>query len=367
MNIESITRIVCNTIDRDSGINLINGNDNFVKRVITENGGNVNIEIEFGYPAMRRFEEIREHIVGEVSRIPGVVSVNVRVNQKIAARAVRRGIKLLPGVKNIVVVASGKGGVGKSTTAVNLALALSYEGASVGILDADIYGPSLPTLLGICDKPQTKDGKMMQPLVAHGLQANSIGFLIETDNPLVWRGPLVAQALWQLVSQTHWQDLDYLIIDMPPGTGDVQLTLSQKVPVTGAVIVTTPQDLALLDARKGLKMFQKVDVPILGLIENMSVHICSNCGYKEAIFGTSGGERICQDLGIDLLGKLPLEMSIRMHADAGLPSVIAEPDGRVAEVYRAIARKMTAKLMGIAKDMTSKFPPIVVKKKYDNE
>ncbi|VVD63560.1 ATP-binding protein [Pandoraea terrae] len=357
MNVESINDVLRGIVDPDTGLDLIGGK--YVKQVAADNG-HVGIEIEFGYPAKSQFEAMRERIVAAVSTLPGVEQVIVQVGQKIVAHAVQRGVKLLPGVKNIVAVASGKGGVGKSTTAVNLALALADEGARVGILDADIYGPSLPTLLGIHGKPQSKDGKTLEPMIGHGLQASSIGFLIEPDNPMVWRGPMVTQALEQLLNQTNWQDLDYLIVDMPPGTGDVQLTLAQKVPVTGAVIVTTPQDLALLDARKGVKMFEKVGVPILGLVENMSVHICSNCGHEEPIFGVGGGERMCHDFGIDLLGKLPLEMSIRVHADAGVPSVAAEPDGKVAERYRAIARQMAVKIASKAKDMSSKFPSIVV-------
>jgi len=277
------------------------------------------------------------------------------------AHAAQRGVKLLSNVKNVIAVASGKGGVGKSTTAVNLALALAAEGAAVGILDADIYGPSQPTMMGISGRPETLDGKTMEPLENHGLQVSSIGFMIDPDEPMVWRGPMVTQALQQLLEQTNWRDLDYLIVDMPPGTGDIQLTLSQKVPVTGAVIVTTPQDIALLDARKGLKMFEKVGIPIIGIVENMSTHICSNCGHTEAIFGQGGGEKMCKDFGVDFLGALPLTMSIREQTDSGRPTVVADPDGAVASVYKEIARKVAVKVAEKAKDMTSKFPSIVVK------
>jgi len=286
--------------------------------------------------------------------------VTVNVTSKIVAHAVQRGVKLLPTVKNIIAVASGKGGVGKSTTAANLALALAAEGAAVGILDADIYGPSQPLLMGISGRPETTDGKTMEPMENHGLQVSSIGFMINPDEPMIWRGPIVTQALQQLLTQTNWRDLDYLIVDMPPGTGDVQLTLSQKVPVTGAVIVTTPQDIALLDARKGLKMFEKVDIPILGIIENMSTHICSQCGHAEAIFGEGGGEKMCTDFGIDFLGRLPLTMAIREQADAGKPTVIADPEGPIAAVYKDIARKIAIKVAEKAKDMTSKFPTITI-------
>ncbi|HEV7816945.1 MAG TPA: iron-sulfur cluster carrier protein ApbC, partial [Janthinobacterium sp.] len=277
------------------------------------------------------------------------------------SHTVQRGLKLMPNVKNIIAVASGKGGVGKSTTAVNLALALAAEGAIVGVLDADIYGPSQPMMLGISGRPESSDGKTMEPLENHGIQVSSIGFMIDPDEPMVWRGPMVTQALQQLLDQTNWRNLDYLIVDMPPGTGDIQLTLSQKVPVTGAVIVTTPQDIALLDARKGLKMFEKVGIPILGIVENMSTHICSNCGHAEAIFGAGGGQKMCADYGVDFLGALPLTMAIRQQTDSGRPTVVAEPDGPVAAVYKEIARKIAVKVAEKAKDLTSKFPSIVIK------
>jgi len=329
---------------------------------ISIDGGNVVLEIELGYPAKTQFEPIRKLIATKLRGLPGVDAVSVSVSSKIVSHSVQRGVKLIPGVRNIVAVASGKGGVGKSTTAVNLALALAAEGASVGVLDADIYGPSQPMMLGITGRPESKDGKTLEPMEGHGLQAISIGFLIDLDTPMVWRGPMVTQALEQLLKDTRWRNLDYLIVDMPPGTGDIQLTLAQKVPVTGVVIVTTPQDIALIDARKGLKMFEKVGIPILGIVENMSTHICSRCGHEEPIFGHGGAERMSKEYGTELLGSLPLDRAIREQADSGKPTVVADPDGPVAEIYRAIGRRLAIKIAESAKDMTSKFPNIVVSK-----
>ncbi|MFZ2999509.1 MAG: iron-sulfur cluster carrier protein ApbC [Undibacterium umbellatum] len=330
-----------------------------VKNIKVE-GTDVSLDVELGYPAKSQFELIRAAVVTAIATLPGAGKVTVNVSSKIIAHAVQPGIKLMPNVKNIIAVASGKGGVGKSTTAANLALALAAEGAAVGILDADIYGPSQPMIMGISGRPETVDGKTMEPMENHGLQVSSIGFMIDPDEPMVWRGPLVTQAMQQLLGQTNWRDLDYLIVDMPPGTGDVQLTLSQKVPVTGAVIVTTPQDIALLDARKGLKMFEKVGIPILGIVENMSIHICSNCGHAEHIFGEGGGQKMCADFGVDFLGGLPLTMAIRQQADSGTPTVVAEPDGKIAGLYKDIARKVAIKVAEKAKDMTSKFPTITI-------
>ena len=332
---------------------------NGVKHVAVE-GGTVSAEIVLGYPAKSQFDALRALVEAALLQVPGVERAALTRTQSIAAHTVQRGVKLLPNVKNIVAVASGKGGVGKSTTAVNLALALASEGASVGILDADIYGPSLPMMLGITARPESPDGQSMNPLVGHGVQANSIGFLVDQDNPMVWRGPMVTSALEQLLRQTNWQDLDYLIVDMPPGTGDIQLTLAQRVPVTGAVIVTTPQDIALIDAKKGLKMFEKVGIPILGIVENMSIHVCSNCGHAEHIFGAGGAQRMSQEYGVDVLGSLPLDMSIREQADGGHPSVVADPQGPVAQAYRAIARKVAVQIAERSRDMSAKFPTIVV-------
>ena len=267
-----------------------------------------------------------------------------------------------PGVKNIIAVASGKGGVGKSTTAVNLALALAAEGASVGMLDADIYGPSQPMMLGISGRPESLDGQTMEPMRGHGLQVASIGFLVEPDQAMIWRGPMATQALDQLLRQTRWQELDYLIVDMPPGTGDIQLTLSQRVPITGAVIVTTPQDIALLDAKKGLAMFEKVGVPILGIVENMAVYCCPNCGHTEHIFGADGGKKMAAQYNVDYLGALPLTMRIREQSDNGTPTVVAEPDGEIAGLYKAVARKIAIQIADKAKDFSSKFPTITVSK-----
>jgi ATP-binding protein involved in chromosome partitioning len=319
----------------------------------------VQVEIELGYPGKTQFEPIRRDVIAALKQA-GAGNVSVSVASKVVAHSVQRGVKLVPGIKNIIAVASGKGGVGKSTTAVNLALALAAEGAAVGVLDADIYGPSQPTMLGIAGRPESKDGKSLEPMMGHGLQAISIGFLIDVDTPMVWRGPMVTQALEQLLKDTRWRDLDYLVVDLPPGTGDIQLTLAQKVPVTGAVIVTTPQDIALIDARKGLKMFEKVGIPILGVVENMSTHVCPKCGHESHIFGTGGAERMCRDYGTELLGQLPLDESIREQADSGKPTVVADPDGKAAEIYRRIARRCAVKIAESQRDMTSKFPNIVV-------
>ena len=289
-------------------------------------------------------------------------SVKVTPALNITAHAVQRGVQLLPGVKNIVAVASGKGGVGKSTTAANLALALAAEGARVGLLDADIYGPSQPMMMGIEGRPDSEDGKTMEPMENYGVQVMSIGFLVAQDEAMIWRGPMATQALEQLLRQTHWKDLDYLIVDMPPGTGDIQLTLSQRVPLTGAVVVTTPQDIALLDAKKGIKMFEKVGVPILGIVENMAVHVCSNCGHAEHIFGADGGKKMASEYGMDYLGALPLAMQIRVQADGGKPTVVAEPDGDLAGLYKAVARKVALAIAAKNKDFSSKFPSITISK-----
>ena len=323
-------------------------------------GADVAFDVELGYPAKSQQAALRESLIAAVRGVPGVGNVSAHVRTQIVAHAVQRGVQLLPGVKNVVAVASGKGGVGKSTTAVNLALALAAEGARVGLLDADIYGPSIPTMMGIDGRPESQDGQTMEPLENYGVQVMSIGFLVAPDEAMIWRGPMATQALEQLLRQTHWKDLDYLIVDMPPGTGDIQLTLSQRVPMTGAVVVTTPQDIALLDAKKGIRMFEKVGVPILGIVENMAVHVCSNCGHAEHIFGADGGRKLAADFGMDYLGALPLAMQIRLQADSGQPTVVSAPDSEVAGLYHAVARKVALAIAAKNKDFSSKFPTIKV-------
>ncbi|NRF70879.1 iron-sulfur cluster carrier protein ApbC [Aquincola sp. S2] len=325
-------------------------------------GSDVSFEVTLGYPAKSLIPALHGRLVDAARSVPGVDKVNAVVSAKVTAHAVQRGVQLLPSVKNIIAVASGKGGVGKSTTAANLALALAAEGATVGVLDADIYGPSQPMMLGVSGKPESSDGKTMEPLIGHGIQVMSIGFLVEPDQAMIWRGPMATQALEQLLRQTNWRDIDYLIVDLPPGTGDIQLTLSQRVPLTGAVIVTTPQDIALLDAKKGVAMFEKVGVPILGLIENMAVYNCPNCGHTEHIFGADGGKRMAAEFNMDYLGALPLTRGIREQADSGTPTVVAEPDGEVAATYRSIARQVAVKIAEKAKDFSAKFPTITVSK-----
>ncbi len=324
-------------------------------------GADVSLDVLLGYPAMSVWGEIGAMVEAHLkSGLPGLGKVSVTVSSKVVPHAVQRGVKLVDGVKNIIAVASGKGGVGKSTTAVNLALALAAEGARVGVLDADIYGPSQPTMLGITGQPESDDGKNIKPMMSHGLQAMSIGFLIDADTPMIWRGPMVTQALNQLLHQTTWDNLDYLIVDLPPGTGDIQLSLAQNVPVTGAVIVTTPQDIALLDARKGLKMFEKVGIKIIGIVENMSTHICTQCGHEEHIFGAGGGEKMCADYNTEFLGGLPLDIRIREQADSGTPTVVAEPDGAIAKLYKQIARRIAVKVAEMAQDHSAVFPKIVI-------
>ena len=323
-------------------------------------GADVAFEVVLGYPAKSLIPGLRQQLIAAAKTVPGVGNVSVQVRSEIIAHAAQRGVQLLPQVRNIIGVASGKGGVGKSTTSVNLALALAAEGARVGLLDADIYGPSQPMMMGITGRPSSQDGKTMDPLENHGVQVMSIGFLVNEDDAMIWRGPMATQALEQLLRQTNWQDLDYLIVDMPPGTGDIQLTLSQRVPMTGAVIVTTPQDIALLDAKKGIRMFEKVGVPILGLVENMAIHVCTQCGHSEHIFGADGGKRLAGEIGIDYLGALPLARSIREQADSGQPTVVADPDGEHAQLYKALARQVALKIAAKAKDFSAKFPSIKI-------
>jgi len=344
-------------INPDTGASYLAGKT--VKNLKVE-GDAINLDIVLAYPAKSVIDSTRQSIEETLRALPGAGSVTVNVTSKVVAHAVQRGVKLVPNVKNIVAVASGKGGVGKSTVAVNLALALAAEGATVGMLDADIYGPSQPTMLGIKGRPESRDGKSIEPMQGHGIQAMSIGFMIDTETPMVWRGPMVTQALEQLLNETHWRDVDYLVIDLPPGTGDIQLTLAQRVPVTGAVIVTTPQDIALLDARKGLKMFEKVNIPILGIVENMSLHVCSNCGHESHIFGEGGAERMARDYKVEVLGQIPLDIKIREQADAGQPTVAADPGSRVAEIYRRIARRVAIRIADKQQDHSAAFPKIVV-------
>ena len=359
VTVQAIQDAIQSVIDPNTGKDFVSTK---AMKNLAVSGDNVSFDVELGYPAKSQFEGLRSALIAAAKGVAGVGNVSVNVTSNIVAHAVQRGVQLLPGVKNIVAVASGKGGVGKSTTAVNLALALAAEGARVGLLDADIYGPSLPMMMGLKGRPESADGKTMEPMENHGVQVMSIGFLVDGDQAMIWRGPMATQALEQLLRQTNWKDLDYLIVDMPPGTGDIQLTLSQRVPMTGAVIVTTPQDIALLDARKGIKMFEKVGVPILGIVENMAVHVCSKCGHTEHIFGQDGGRKMAAEYSMDYLGALPLDINIRLQADNGRPTVVADPDGEVAALYKAVARQVAVKIAAQAKDFSSKFPTISVSK-----
>ena len=358
LTLEQIRTALRGVIDTQTGAVPENA---LKERDVRIEGGRVSVGIQVGYPLGDRGETLAAALRAALLQA-GAQDASVDLGWKVDAHAVQAGLKPLGNVRNIVAVASGKGGVGKSTTAVNLALALAADGARVGVLDADIYGPSIPTLLGISGRPESQDGKTMSPLSGHGLQANSIGFLIDPDSPAIWRGPMVTQALEQLLRQTNWDDLDYLIVDMPPGTGDVALTLAQKVPVAGAVIVTTPQDVALLDARKGLRMFQKVDVPVLGVVENMAMHECSRCGQVEHIFGEGGGQRMAEQFDVPALGSLPLALSIRVQSDAGKPIFAAEPQGAAAQAYRQIARRLAVGIASLPRDVSAKFPSVVVQR-----
>ncbi len=346
-------------VDANTGRDVVSGKQ--LKSLKIE-GGDVAVDIELGYPAKSQIPGLRQALTAAARSVPGVASVSVNLHSKIVAHAVQRGVQLLPSVKNVIAIASGKGGVGKSTTTVNLALALAAEGASVGIMDADIYGPSQPMMMGLSGRPESTDGKTMEPLENYGVQVISIGFLVDADQAMIWRGPMATQALEQLLRQTNWRELDYLLVDMPPGTGDIALTLSQRVPLTGAIIVTTPQDIALLDVQRGVEMFKKVGVPILGIVENMAVYCCPNCGHTEHIFGEGGGQRMADKYGVDHLGSLPLTLSIREQADAGRPTVVADPEGKIAASYREIARRAAVKIAQQAKDFSAKFPTIQVSK-----
>ncbi|MBN8502974.1 MAG: iron-sulfur cluster carrier protein ApbC [Burkholderiales bacterium] len=322
-------------------------------RRVAEEDGTLCVDIELGYPG----RSLHAGIAAELGR---ELDARVSVTQRITSHQVQRGLTPLPGVRNIIAVASGKGGVGKSTTAANLALALHAEGARVGLLDADIYGPSIPLMMGVSGRPEVVDGKSMEPLMAHGLQVMSIGFLVPEDQAMIWRGPMATGALEQLLRQTNWQDLDYLVIDLPPGTGDIQLTLAQRVPVTGALIVTTPQDVALIDAKKAVRMFEKVSVPILGLVENMAIYCCPNCGHQEAIFGADGGKAMAEQMKLSYLGALPLQRAIREQSDAGTPPVVAEPQGPAAQLYLQLARQAAVAVARLVKDYSGRIPAIKV-------
>ena len=344
-------------IDPNTETDLVRGK---MIQSINADGANVHIKLMLGYPAKSYFDELKINLTTHLKLLDDIENITIEITTKIVSHSVQQALKPLENIKNIIAVASGKGGVGKSTTSVNLALALAAEGAKVGILDADIYGPSIPTMLGLSGYPVSEDGKTMLPKIGYGIQTNSIGYLIEQDQPMIWRGPMVTNALQQLLKDTKWVDVDYLIVDLPPGTGDIQLTLSQQIPVSAAVIVTTPQDIALLDAQRGLSMFEKVSVPVLGIIENMSTHICSNCGHEEAIFGKNGGKMMAEKNNTEFLGALPLDIHIRQAADSGRPTVVSDPGGQAAAIYQTIARKMTAKLALKAKDFSGKFPDIVI-------
>jgi len=357
VNKEQINNELGRIIDVNLGMDLVTAKA--VKQVNVD-GGKVHVALQLGYPCNGYKDSLAAEVKTALSGISGVQDVTVEVAFRIISHEVQQGVKILPGVKNTIAVASGKGGVGKSTTATNLALALQAEGANVGVLDADIYGPSQPRMLGCGGQPESPDGKSIEPNVSYNIQSMSIGYLIDEETPMIWRGPMVTSALEQLLNDTNWRDLDYLVIDLPPGTGDIQLTLSQKVPLTGAIIITTPQDIALLDARKGLKMFEKVNVPVFGIVENMSTHICSQCGHEEPIFGSGGGERMARQYGVDLLGQLPLDISIREGVDNGKPTVAMDPDSRISKIYRDIARRTAAKISLQSKDYSAKFPKIVI-------
>ena len=353
-NVENLLRTY---IDPNHGVDLVTAKS--VKKIVID-GANVSVFLELGYPANSTIDFLKCSVEQLLRTLQGVGIVSVEVSVNILSHAVQQALKPNANIKNIIAVASGKGGVGKSTTAVNIALALIAEGAKVGILDADIYGPSIPTMLGLSGYPDSVDNKTMVPKMAYGLQSMSIGYLINADQPLIWRGPMATNMLQQLLRDTNWVDIDYLIIDLPPGTGDIQLTLAQQIPVSGAIIVTTPQDIALIDAQRGLSMFEKVNVPVLGVIENMGMHICSECGHTEAIFGEGGGIAMSKKNKVELLGSLPLDIAIRQNADSGKPSLVAEPSGKTSEIYKEIARKATANLALKTKDFSTRFPNIVI-------
>ncbi len=349
--------LLATIIDPHTNQNLVASG---IVKAVGADGDRVVVDLVIPYPALSWQGELAAEVKRTLEADAEIALATVSCTCRIHSHKVQDELMPLPNIKNIIAVASGKGGVGKSTTAANLALALKAEGANVGILDADIYGPSQPRMMGVSGKPDSSDGKTIEAKIAHGVQVMSIGFLIEEETPMIWRGPMVTQALTQLLTDTNWKDLDYLIIDLPPGTGDIQLTLCQKVPVSGAIIVTTPQDIALLDAKKGLKMFEKVNVPVLGIVENMAIHVCSSCGHAEHIFGEGGGARMSEQYGVPLLGSLPLDIHIREQADGGTPTVVAMPDSEAANRYRDIARKTAARLSLQARNKKISFPNIVI-------
>jgi len=350
-------QILAGIVDPHTGKDLVASG---ALRGVGVSGSDVSVDILLGYPALSYQARLSAEIKGALQADPAIANASVGVACRVTAHEVQQGLTPLPGVKNVIAVASGKGGVGKSTVAANLALALKAEGASVGLLDADIHGPSQVRMLGLTGKPDTKDGKRIEPKHAHGIQAMSIGLMIEEDTAMIWRGPMATQALTQMLGETNWSDLDYLVIDLPPGTGDIQLTLCQKIPVSGAIIVTTPQDIALLDAKKALKMFDKVNVPVLGIVENMATHVCTNCGHEEHVFGEGGGARMAAQYGVPLLGSLPLDIRIREQADGGTPTVVAMPESDLAARYREIARNAAGRLSLRARNKAIAFPKIVV-------
>jgi len=352
-----VRQLLGGVTDPHTGLDLVSSG---IVRGVGVAGSDVTVDLVLGYPALSAQGALADAVRAVLAEEPSIGHVAVGVSSRIVAHEVQAGLTPLPGVRNVIAVASGKGGVGKSTVAANLALALKAEGASVGVLDADIHGPSQVRMLGLEGKPDTKDGKRIEPKIGHGVQAMSIGLMIEEDTAMIWRGPMATQALQQMLGETNWSDLDYLVIDLPPGTGDIQLTLCQRIPVSGAVIVTTPQDIALLDAKKALKMFEKVNVPVLGIIENMATHVCSQCGHEEHVFGEGGGARMAAQYGVPLLGSLPLDIRIREQADSGTPTVAAMPDSDLASRYRGIARNAAARLALRARNKTFGMPKIVV-------
>ncbi|NLC24590.1 MAG: iron-sulfur cluster carrier protein ApbC [Oxalobacter sp.] len=357
MMAESVEQALLKVVDANTGIDLVSSK---TVRQIKTDGNDVSVFIALPYPAKSQWKTLEKQIVDALQDIPGIGHISVSISTAIKAHKVQGTLKPMPNIRNIIAVASGKGGVGKSTVATNLALALSKEGANVGILDADLYGPSQPIMLGLTGRPESSDGQTVDPLEKYGIQLMSIGLMINPDEPVIWRAPVAIQALIQLLEKTNWQDLDYLVIDMPPGTGDIQLTLSQRIPVTGAVIVTTPQDIALSDAQKGLVMFDKVNIPVLGIIENMSLHICSHCGHAETIFGEGGARKLSETYGVEILGELPLQLSIREQSDAGIPPVVADPDSDVSRIFMNMARRLGVRISQKARDMSSRLPGVVV-------